>query len=580
LTSSELAGIYTAADCLVQPYRGEGFCLPALEAMACGVPVMVTNGGPTDDFVDDTVGWRLPAQKQPFGDGRIGPWECVGPTWMWEVSPHDLARQMRHVFNHPEEAKRKGAAARQRVEQGWTWGHAAQAARARIEALRKRPPRPSQAATPKGIVAKSHPSPPPSDKPCLIVVDSKQTAGQGEGAHSGKNSVVVPVRKRPTISLCMIVKNEERVLGDCLASIKPYVDEIIVVDTGSTDRTVEIAQEHGAKVFFFAWCDDFSAARNVSLSHATSEWVLWMDADDTIPPECGAKLHDLIALAEDRVTGFILQVHIPPAPGDNGFTIVDHVKLFRNGLNLRFIGRIHEQILEPIYQAGGTIERTDLYVVHSGYDYSPEGQKRKRERDLRILDLELQERPHHPFVHWNRGMTFYHLKEWDQAIAALERCLSLSKPHESTVRKVYALLAGSYLERRELALAKERLEQGLRLFPQDPELNFRGGILYRELGNLEAAERCYKVVLGRPEQGHIDSLDVSMTGYKAHHNLGLLYHETNRLTEAEREWRAAVEENPSFLPSWQGLAQLYAQMRRFEDARIAVEKIVEIEGRG
>jgi glycosyltransferase involved in cell wall biosynthesis len=587
LSSHQLAGLYTAAHCLVQPYRGEGFCLPALEAMSCGLPVLVTAGGPTDDFVDETVGGRLAAERVPFGEGRIGPWDCVGETWMWEVSPRELARQMRHVFAHPEEAKRKGAAARQRVEAGWTWSHVTQKAQERIDALRQRPARPAKTTTSPVIVPtpkKSRPATPKSDRPRLIVLDSQSEAetaakpGAPQHLNTRTPEHLNTQRPTPRISLCMIVKNEERVLGDCLKSIRAYVDEIILVDTGSTDRTVEIAKEAGAKVFFFEWCDDFSAARNVSLSHATGDWILWMDADDTILPECGAKLHDLVMLAEERVTGYIMQVHIPPAPGDNGFTIVDHVKLFRNLPSLRFEGRIHEQILEPIYRAGGTIQRSDLYVVHSGYDYSPEGQKHKRARDLRILEKDLAERPDHPFVLFNIGMTAYHLKEWDKAIEALERCRSLSKPHESTVRKVYAMLASSYLERKELDQAKERLEQGLRLFPQDPELNFRGGILYRELGNLAAAELCYKVVLGGRERGHIDSLDVSMTGYKAHHNLGLLYRDMNRLPEAETEWRRAVEENPGFIPSWQGLAQLYLQMRRFEDAQAVEAKLRELEG--
>ena len=79
------------------PYRGEGFCLPALEAMACGVPVIVPEGGPTDDFVDESVGWRIPAERKPFGEGRIGDWDCVGDTWMFEVDPSDLARLMRQA---------------------------------------------------------------------------------------------------------------------------------------------------------------------------------------------------------------------------------------------------------------------------------------------------------------------------------------------------------------------------------------------------------------------------------------------------------------------------------------------------
>ncbi len=90
LSPHRLAGLYTACDCLVQPYRGEGFCLPALEAMACGVPVIVPEGGPTDDFVEETVGWRLRAERRPMPENQIGPWECVETPWMWEVSPDTL----------------------------------------------------------------------------------------------------------------------------------------------------------------------------------------------------------------------------------------------------------------------------------------------------------------------------------------------------------------------------------------------------------------------------------------------------------------------------------------------------------
>ena len=144
------------------------------------------------------------------------------------------------------------------------------------------------------------------------------------------------LRPVPTISLCMIVRD------------KPRFDEIIVVDTGSTDRTVAIAEECGAKVSYFPWIDDFSAARNESLAYATGDWVMWMDADDTLPEECGVKLQDLAMTACDATTGFLLEVHISPAPGEHGFTIVDHVKFFRNLPELRFGGRIHEQILESI----------------------------------------------------------------------------------------------------------------------------------------------------------------------------------------------------------------------------------------
>jgi glycosyltransferase involved in cell wall biosynthesis len=615
LSAHQLAGVYTAADCLVQPYRGEGFCLPVLEAMACGVPVVVPEGGPTDDFVDETVGWRIAAKRQPFGitasgHGHIGNYDCTGPTWMFEVDVDDLAQLLRQVYEERDEAARRGANATQRVQESWTWQDSAAVVLQRLHALAEKPrpiveekertqssinmetgdvtPQAVQndeesvqtvplSAVPvsamplsevplsaKAVLAEPVSSAPVSEVHLTDVLPADRYLTPGQEAST---------RHKPTISLCMIVKNEERVLGDCLQSAKPYVDEIIIVDTGSTDRTVEIAQAHNARVFHFPWCDSFSAARNESLQHATGDWIFWMDADDTLPAQCGEKLHDLVALAEARTTGFLMQVHIPPAPGESGFTVVDHVKLFRNRPELRFEGRIHEQILESIYRAGGSVERSDLYVVHSGYDYSPQGQDHKRERDLLLLAKDLEERPNHPFVLFNIGMTAYHLKDYAQAIPALERCLSLCKPRESIVRKVYAMLAGCYLSCGDVDQAKAFVQQGLDLFPHDPELLFRAGIVYRELGELQSAEQSYLKLLTAREVGHIDSLDVSITGFKAHHNLALIYRDMNQWQQAEAQWLAAVRDNPDFVLSWLGLGELYLQTGRFVEARRVVTQL-------
>jgi tetratricopeptide (TPR) repeat protein len=324
---------------------------------------------------------------------------------------------------------------------------------------------------------------------------------------------------------------------------------------------VEIAKGHGAKVHLFPWTQSFSAARNESLKYATGDWILWMDADDTIPQECGARLHDAVLLAEEKVAGLMMQVRIPPAPGEVGQTVVDHVKLFRNGMDLKFEGRIHEQILEPIYKAGGEIRRTDMYVVHSGYDYSIEGQKQKRARDLSLLELDLSERRDHPFVLFNIGMTAFHTKDFAKAATALEKCLSLSKPSESTVRKVYAMLAGSALETGDLIGARRWIEQGLSLFPRDPELLFRGGIVYKEIGSLAKAEECYLKLLKEPETGHIDSIDTTMTGFKAHHNLAMIYQDMGNSEAAARHFHESLELEPGFEPSQIGLANIILSQR-------------------
>ena len=108
-----------------------------------------------------------------------------------------------------------------------------------------------------------------------------------KGARSG-------VARRQTLSLCMIVKNEEANLGLCLESVKGVADEIIIVDTGSTDRTVEIARRYGAKISSYKWDDDFAAARNVSLQSATSNWIMVLDADEALAEEDRGRLRALL----------------------------------------------------------------------------------------------------------------------------------------------------------------------------------------------------------------------------------------------------------------------------------------------
>jgi len=139
LTASELAALYSACDCLVHPYRGEGFALPVLEAMACGLPIVVTGGGATDDFVDETVGYRLGSTRRVFGNREISGLRCAGDLWMLEPDCSQLAETLSHVYRNPQEARRKGTQGRVRAEAAWTWKHAAQRALERMEAMRQRP---------------------------------------------------------------------------------------------------------------------------------------------------------------------------------------------------------------------------------------------------------------------------------------------------------------------------------------------------------------------------------------------------------------------------------------------------------
>lgn len=284
----------------------------------------------------------------------------------------------------------------------------------------------------------------------------------------------------PRLSLCMIVRDNARTLDACLSSIAPHVDEMIVVDTGSLDETPEIARRYGAKVRFFPWIDDFSAARNESLKHAAGEWLFWMDSDDTIDEANGKRLRELAYSASPgECLGYVMQVHCPgPENGrQREVTCVDHVKLIRNHPAIRFEHRIHEQILGAIRRLGGQVAWTDIHVVHSGSEHSPESKQRKYERDLRHLTLDLAERPDHPFILFNLGMTYDDMGAHHEAVEWLRKCLAVSHIEESHVRKACALLANSLFELGELDEALKVCREGIKHFEHDLELRFREGIL-------------------------------------------------------------------------------------------------------
>ncbi len=209
---------------------------------------------------------------------------------------------------------------------------------------------------------------------------------------------------RTRISLTMIVRDEEKNLPQCLESVRGVFDEVVVVDTGSNDRTVEIAQEFGARVFEFTWIDDFAAARNEALAHATGDYAFWLDADDVVDSPERVKLQKLLdGLRPDEPAGYVVRCACDPsADGSGGDTVVDHVRLFPIRDNIRWTYRVHEQIMPALRRAGIPVRWTDLVVRHTGY-VNLALRARKLERDTRILREELKHRPDEPFLLFNLG---------------------------------------------------------------------------------------------------------------------------------------------------------------------------------
>lgn len=386
------------------------------------------------------------------------------------------------------------------------------------------------------------------------------------------NSIKQAKPPRKTISLCMIARDNEQTIGDALASARPWVDEMIVVDTGSTDRTIEIAREQGARVEYFQWCDDFSAARNESLKYASSDWVFWMDTDDTLPKKCGRGLKEsLEPEMDENVLGLIMQVHCPSESNRHSkdenlsdATIVDHVKVFRNRDDLRFEGRIHEQILPSIREAGGRIVWTDNYVIHSGSDQSQEGIKKKLERDLRILRLDIEERPEHPFVHFNLGMTLLHMGQYDEAEKALENCILRSVTQESHLRKAYAMLVDVYSKQSKSKQAISKCWEALGRYPNDPEVSFQLGRMLMLNMDWDGAIDAFNRVQNLSDDRYFASIDAGIKGHKTYANLANCHMQLSNWSEAIDCWIDCLESTPDFEDAWSSIFDL---SRRLESTK-------------
>lgn len=179
----------------------------------------------------------------------------------------------------------------------------------------------------------------------------------------------------------MIVKNEAGNLPALFRSLEPLGAELIVVDTGSTDATVEIARAAGAKVVAWAWRNDFAAARNVSLEHATRPWILWMDADDRLPPESVDPILKVASETPGRALSFVVK---NTTDGGSTGTEFSQIRMFPSHPRLRFSGAVHEQVYPAICGLGIPLDYTQIMVHHTGYT-APEVVKAKQARNRAIL---------------------------------------------------------------------------------------------------------------------------------------------------------------------------------------------------
>ncbi|MGL5675380.1 MAG: tetratricopeptide repeat-containing glycosyltransferase family 2 protein [Cellulosilyticaceae bacterium] len=279
-----------------------------------------------------------------------------------------------------------------------------------------------------------------------------------------------------TISLCMIVKNEEDVLGNCLESVKDVVDEINIVDTGATDKTREIASQYTDRIFDFKWIDDFAAARNYSFEHATKDYILWLDADDVMLEEDVAKLRELKNTLTKGVDCVTFKYNYASDEKGNPTLVFRRERLVKRGNGFKWIGFIHEYI----GGARGKSIDADICVTHRRVHGNPD-------RNLNIYKKKLAEGI--PFSQrdiYYYGKELYYHQMHEEAIEVLESLLEQPIWIEEKIDSI-CKIADSYNAIGKVEEAKQTLFKAFPIATPRGEILYRLGKIYQDANRYEEA---------------------------------------------------------------------------------------------
>jgi glycosyltransferase involved in cell wall biosynthesis len=230
---------------------------------------------------------------------------------------------------------------------------------------------------------------------------------------------------KPRLSLSMIVKDEEGSLPICLESAGRVVDEIIIVDTGSTDSTKAVANRFGARLIDYKWRDNFSEARNVSLENCSGDWILVLDADEELVTETQERIRGVIESSSADGIEMIIRSEMPESDVV-GLDEIRLLRLFRNRKEFRYSLPIHEQIRPAIEKFRGKIIDSDLVILHHGYARKMvQGKENRGERNLKILRKALLKSPNDPYLNYQLGVALMSTGDRVNAYTELRKVLNM-----------------------------------------------------------------------------------------------------------------------------------------------------------
>lgn len=391
---------------------------------------------------------------------------------------------------------------------------------------------------------------------------------------------------KASVSACLIVKNEEELLPACLESIRNWVDEIIVVDTGSTDRTMEIARSFGAKVYEHPWEGSFSKARNFSLQYATKDWLFIIDADERVYAEDIPQI--LTAVNQQDADVITTNVYNVYEEFKDVVVFLPSHRFFRRELNVRYEGIVHNQLC---ISDTARYLRSGVRIKHLGYGLSREKMKAKTIRTKTLLEKQLAENPDNAFALFNYAQLLrstpdgFHKEYAPLILKSAGRAVELTQPDNSTNRHIHLMCLDQlawtnyYLGNYEQALTFSQRALDIKSDYLDPIL--LRGYLYFKLNDLPRAtfyfEKYLKTQAGYDPSKEMENIILVHLNARtdAYFNLGAMAEIQGEIEIAKRYYREALLINEDYVAANLNLGRILLNEGHVSDAERCLQKVVE-----
>lgn len=352
------------------------------------------------------------------------------------------------------------------------------------------------------------------------------------------------------VSLCMIARNEEKYIRNCLESAKDLVNEIIIIDTGSTDKTKEICKNYTNKIFDFAWNENFSDARNFAIDKATSDWILWIDADETLDVK---NLEVLFAELEKKEKDIyliqILNYYGDFPPDKYKANLFWTNRLFRNYKGFKFSGAIHEQLSLSNTENNYTEEFTHNIIIHHyGYMNNIIQEKKKTERNLSILESQRITCDHNPWIDYYIASEYCQLGKYYEAFEQVNLSIvSFIKKQQLPPSLLYKLKYHILITLENYNGASLGIEKAIELYPKYVDLHFYKGIILFEKEMYKEAISTFNNCLSLKE---FQSQYLSLAGvesYRSWYLIGCCYEKLSCCEKAATAYNKALYINPNYI---------------------------------